>query len=184
MDELSRHYRQRRDILFRACNRLRSILRTVITKIEDKTLVRAEFGYVRVKRLASLRRKAAKNGWQAHEALDLCSDLIGGRVVCNNTEDAYRFVELLRETLPSAWAAIEVQDQIREPNSAGYRALHVNLRLDIGKTPLQPQLVPCEIQIRTRLQDAWAVLSHDDIYKQQDLPEDPTAGDAADSAAP
>lgn len=32
--------------------------------------------------------------------------------------------------------------------------------------------MPCEEQIRSRLQDAWAELSHDDIYKQPDLPED------------
>jgi hypothetical protein len=32
--------------------------------------------------------------------------------------------------------------------------------------------VPCEVQIRSRLQDAWAELSHDDIYKQTDLAED------------
>ncbi|MDE2717987.1 MAG: hypothetical protein OXI33_13395, partial [Chloroflexota bacterium] len=30
----------------------------------------------------------------------------------------------------------------------------------------------CDVQLRARLQDAWAELSHDDIYKQPDLPED------------
>src|SRR5262249_33938311 len=44
--------------------------------------------------------------------------------------------------------------------------LHVNLRLNIGKHPFMPDLIGCEVQIRTRLQDAWAELSHDDIYKQ------------------
>jgi hypothetical protein len=109
---------------------------------------------------------------QVIAALDRCRDLVGGRVVCNNIEDVDRFVELLREALPSASAAVEVQDHIRESNDTGYRALHVNFKLDIGQTPFQPELVPCEIQVRTRLQDAWAVLSHDDIYKQQELPED------------
>ncbi len=170
MDDLAKHYRRRRKVLFEARNRLRSILRSVVAKIEDKKLVRAEFGDVRVKELTSLRRKVEKNGWQANEALSACGDLIAGRVVCNNIEDVYRFVELLWEALPDA--SIEVQDQIDEPNSAGYRALHVNLRLGVGTDPFRPELIPCEIQIRTRLQDAWAVLSHDDIYKQQELPED------------
>ena len=114
--------------------------------------------------------KAEKNGWQANQALSACCDIVGGRVVCNNIEDVYRFVELLREALPAGTVAI--QDQIDEPNSAGYRALHVNLSLRVGTDPFRPELVPCEIQIRTRLQDAWAVLSHDDIYKQQELPEE------------
>ena len=68
MDDLAKHYRRRRKALFQARNRLRSILRTVVAKIEDKKRVRAEFGDVRVKELASMRRKAAKNGWQAREA--------------------------------------------------------------------------------------------------------------------
>ena len=168
MDDLAKHYRRRRKVLLEARNRLRSVLLTVVAKIEDKKLVRAEVGDVRVKELTSLRRKAGKNGWQANEALSACGDLVAGRVVCNNIEDVYRFVELLREALPDG--SVEVQDQIDEPNSAGYRALHVNLRLSVGTHPFRPEWIPCEIQIRTRLQDAWAV--HDDIYKQQELPED------------
>src|SRR5260370_14962601 len=105
-------------------------------------LVRAEFkGDVRIKELTSLRRKAEKNGWQANEVLAVCGDLVGGRVVCNNVEDVYRFVELLREALPGTSVRIEVQDQISEPNSWGYRALHVNLTLEVGTTGLLSELV-------------------------------------------
>lgn len=134
--------------------------------------MRATFGDVRVKKLGSVRRKAARNGWPLDEALAKCGDLVGGRIVCNNTEDTYRLVELLREVLPGGAQALDIQDQIREPNAGGYRALHVNFRLDVGGHPFAPELIGCEIQVRTRLQDAWAVLSHDDIYKQEELPED------------
>jgi len=65
-----------------------------------------------------------------------------------------------------------VQDQIKVPNRGGYRALHINFWLDVGDHPFQVERLPCEVQIRSRLQDAWAVLSHDDIYKQEDLPDD------------
>ena len=126
---------------------------------------------VRIKTLSSVERKAAEKGWK-DEALSACKDLIGGRVVCNNVEDVYRFAELLKEELPSAWGEFEIQDHIKNPNSGGYRALHVNFRLDVSRQPMQLDLVPCEVQIRSRLQDAWAELSHDDIYKQPDLPQD------------
>ena len=97
-------------------------------------------------------------------------------MVCNNVADVYRFAEVLKETVPATnlWALggqLEVQDYVNEPKG-GYRALHVNFRLDVGQHVLQPEFVPCEIQIRSRLQDAWAELSHDDIYKQPNLPED------------
>jgi ppGpp synthetase/RelA/SpoT-type nucleotidyltranferase len=98
MDDLAKHYRLRRNVLLEARNRLRSVLRSVVAKIENKKLVQAEFSYVRVKELTSLRRKAEKNGWQANEALSACGDLVGARVVCNNIEDVYRFVERLRES--------------------------------------------------------------------------------------
>ena len=169
---LNEIYEERNSALQQAARRLHSILREVVTRIEDKTLVRAEVRSVRIKGLSSLERKATAKGWKAEEALSACSDLIGGRVVCNNIEDVYRFAELLKEQPPSAWGEFEAQDHIKNPNFGGYRALHVNFRLDVSRHPLQPDLVACEVQIRSRLQDAWAELSHDDIYKQPDLPED------------
>jgi len=172
MSVLNDIYDRRMPALDRACRQLRSILREVVAAIEDKTLVRAEVRSVRLKTFSSIERKAAAKGWKAEDALSACSDLIGGRVVCNNTEDVYRFSELLKERLPGAPGEFEIQDHIKNPNKGGYRALHVNFRLDISERPFQMDLVPCEVQIRSRLQDAWAELSHDDIYKRPDLPED------------
>ena len=101
-------------------------------------------------------------------------DLVGGRVVCNNVKDVYRFEALLRESLPFQAGPVERQDYIQTPKN-GYRALHLNFRLHVGK-PLARQAIPCEAQIRSRLQDAWAELTHTDIYKHDDLP--PTCGPA------
>jgi len=84
----------------------------------------------------------------------------------------YRFAELLKERHPGTPGEFAIQDHITAPNKGGYRALHVNFRLHIGELPFQPDSVACEVQIRSRLQDAWAELSHDDIYKQPDLPAD------------
>jgi putative GTP pyrophosphokinase len=155
----------------RAKATLLSLLRGAVASIEDRTLVRAHVIEPRIKSMESLRRKAARERWNTDEALSRCGDLVGGRVICNNTEDVYRFAELLREHLPSDGDAFEIQDWIVHPNERGYRALHVNFTLEGGDT-IVPDRVPCEVQIRTRLQDAWAELTHDDIYKQPDLPRD------------
>ncbi len=172
MDDLHAIYKRKFPILLRAGDRLRSLLKEVVAGIEDKKLVRVEFRDVRIKELSSIQRKVEKNGWGADEALCCCSDLIGARVVCNNIKDVYRFVELLKKDLSSPLDNIKVQDYIREPKEGGYRTLHVNFNLDLDAYRLKQDLVPCEVQIQSRLQDTWAILTHDDIYKQPELPED------------
>jgi hypothetical protein len=49
MDELARQYRDKRKSLSAVRMKLRSLLRNVVVKIEDRTLVRATSGDVRVK---------------------------------------------------------------------------------------------------------------------------------------
>jgi ppGpp synthetase/RelA/SpoT-type nucleotidyltranferase len=171
MSEFDEIYRRRRPALTRAEARLRSLLEAVVSRIEDRKLVRAEFDDVRSKSLSELESKARKFGWSAEDAFVRCSDLVGGRVVCNNVEDVYRFEELLKARLQADSGRIEREDYIYNPNRHGYRALHLNFRLNVSRTS-DPELIPCEVQIRSRLQDAWAELSHDDIYKQKDLPLD------------
>jgi ppGpp synthetase/RelA/SpoT-type nucleotidyltranferase len=171
VSQLGDLYHARRPVLRKARKKLRSVLEAVATAIEDKALVRAEVRSLRIKQLASIERKADRKRWNPADALQRCGDLIGGRVVCNNIEDVYRFTELLKERLGGYLEWFEVQDQIKSPNATGYRALHVNLRLNVGEHPFTPDLIGCEIQIRTRLQDAWAELAHDDIYKQPTLPD-------------
>lgn len=164
-------YEQRRPALDRAVGQLKSLLVTVLGQIEDRRLVRAEFDDVRPKALASLKRKAIRQGWTPEQALTQCPDLVGGRVVCNNVEDVYRFEALLRENLPVESGQAERQDYIAKPTNQGYRALHLNFRLDAGES-LNREMIPCEVQIRSRLQDAWAEISHADLYKQAGLPPD------------
>ena len=170
--ELERLYGEKRPALGRAKARLGKTLREVIGSIEDRELVRAELRSVRIKEFESFRAKVLRKGWSACEALSVCSDLVGGRVVCNNVEDVRRFAELLIESGVDARPLVDEQDHMHVPDERGYRALHLDLRLNVGKHPLRREIVPCEVQVRTRLQDAWAELSHGDIYKQANLPED------------
>lgn len=184
-DRLAELYRTNRGAMAEAARSLRALVKRTIASIEDRTLVRVELRAVRVKTLASLTRKATRHNWAPDHALWFCRDLIGCRVICNNVEDAYRFAELLKESLPIFPRSIELQDQITTPNSAGYRALHLNFSLDVGRHPFSSTLIPCEVQVRTRLQDAWAELSHDDIYKSDGLPDDlrDRLGDLAETLA-
>lgn len=170
MSAFEKAYERKRPALERAVGQLELLLQNVLIGIEDRKLVRAEFDDVRPKSLTSLKRKARKAGWSPDEALSRCPDLVGGRVVCNNVEDVYRFEALLRECLSVEFGPPEREDHIGRPKQ-GYRALHLNFQLNAGQG-LMHEMIPCEVQIRSRLQDAWAKISHLDIYKQENLPLD------------
>lgn len=178
MNKLSKIYRSKKPALLCAAKRLEDILKSVFNEIEGKRLVRATVTEVRIKCFKSIRQKAKKKGWGASEALSLCKDLVGGRVVCNNIEDVRRFAELLKGELCDNY---DVRDYMDKPHEDGYRALHINWGMDVGE-PLSPNIVSCEVQIRTRLQDAWAELSHDDTYKQAHLLPDGLRARAKDLA--
>lgn len=174
-DEFSVAYEDNLEYLKQVDNFLRKYIDHVIRKIDDPKLVRARLVDFRIKEPESLARKAQQRGWRPDLALWCAEDLIGARVVCNNVEDVYRFRELLKEELLTN---VTEQDYISKPDDAGYRALHLNFRLGFsGKESGFPfgisnKEVGCEVQIRSLLQDAWARLSHADIYKGDDLPSD------------
>lgn len=171
MSNFEQAYKRKRPALERAAKQLRSLLVQVAAQIEDPKLVRAEIDDIRIKGAGSLKRKAQRAGWSVEDAFTQCPDIVGGRVVCNNVEDVYRFEELLKENLSIESSQLGRQDYIKNPTNQGYRALHLNIRLNVSET-FGFEMIPCEIQIRTRLQDAWAELAHSDIYKQDRLPED------------
>jgi putative GTP pyrophosphokinase len=165
---------------------LLKLIRQTILRIEDNRLVRAHLRDYRIKSFDSLWRKVKQQGLQSNkDACLLINDMVGARVVCNTSEDAYRFRELLRDVEGPPYVVdgfMDEQDYISHPKLTGYRALHLNFQLEVeysdsqtfvGLTVNSSVKIPCEVQIRTLLQDSWAVLVHEDIYKDGvALPED------------
>jgi Region found in RelA / SpoT proteins len=99
--------------------------------------VRAEVRSVRLKGLSSVERKAAATRWKAEEALLACSDLIGGRVVCNNIEDVYRLAELLKERLGCALGEFAISPTVKDPDLTISRGA---LDWTLGLTPWDTNL--------------------------------------------
>ena len=175
--ELRRIYRQNGPALERAEEYLQEILKKTISSIEDKDIVRAEIQSTRIKEYSSLKRKVVKNNWAIKRAFKKCGDLVGGRVTCNNIEDVYRFYHILKDHIDNSKHCQinrdHIQDYIKNPLKGGYRALHINFRLDANKNLKASSIyISCEVQIRSLLQHAWGELTHQDIYKRQEIPED------------
>ncbi len=182
-DQIKNSYESNQPILRKARTELKQLLTDIINNIKDTTLVRARIVDFRIKDVDSILKKLeTKNKGKDERFLyshrkpsifDI-DDLVGFRVVCNNIEDVYRFSELLKEKIPDG-AYLKIQDYIENPKSDGYRALHINLQLDIetGSTLKKLERIPFEVQIRTLLQDSFARLSHKDVYKSDSsLPSD------------
>jgi putative GTP pyrophosphokinase len=141
------------------------LLESAIGKISDRRLVRARLVGPNIKSVDSLRLKAERENWKDQDAISACPDMIRARLVCNNYEDVYRLVELIKEMVPFGEPEPEIQDYVKRPQDSGYRAVHVNFRLEAGGLREGFLRLGCEIQIRTLLQDAWSELSHEDITK-------------------
>ena len=129
-------------------------------------LVRGRMDEPRIKSQASIERKAMERGWTPGEALQLCEDLLGLRMVCNNLQDVERAADLIELSLKDMGSEVKRKDFVAKPVFTGYRAIHLLTRIPItvGSVSLA---VGCEVQIRTLLQDAWAKLSRADLYRSE-----------------
>src|SRR6266571_2560828 len=179
--ELAKVYERAQHSLEIAAKQLVHIVDDVIAATEQQGLARARLAEKpRIKRLDSLAAKARRNGWKMSEVLSRCPDTIGIRVVCNNVSDVYRFVDLVKKRVAQERGgpvydlplSVEVEDHITSPSPDGYRAIHVKFGLTASTGHFGSVQIGCEVQVRTLLQDGWARLSHVDVYKTDDLPED------------
>ncbi|MBO4387610.1 MAG: (p)ppGpp synthetase, partial [Treponema sp.] len=110
------------------------------------------------------------------KSLVTLTDMIGIRVICAFLED----LDIVEQQLVTYFNVKEIerkgaQQSFRE---FGYESVHVLIAIPedcLPKKELNPPLpeeVVCEIQIRTILQDAWAEVEHELIYKSEFNPFD------------
>ncbi|MDD5019457.1 MAG: hypothetical protein PHE18_08345 [Candidatus Omnitrophica bacterium] len=96
------------------------------------------------------------------------ADLAGTRVVCLYEPDIEKVGEIIRDE----FKVIEVVDKYKDAglDKMGYLGVHFVVELkDQYSGPRYDDLrgLKCEIQVRTILQDAWAIINHHLIYKNE-----------------
>ena len=99
-------------------------------------------------------------------------DVLGIRLVCPFLEDLKTIEELIRRNFEVLEE--EKKGAVQSFKEFGYNSTHflVSLPEDlVEQLALSPPL-PCEVQVRTILQDAWAEVEHELIYKSKFLPFD------------
>jgi putative GTP pyrophosphokinase len=141
--------------------------------VENKLPRVAVVVHSRVKSLTSFLRKLEKTDWPLFGyPTEVITDLIGARVICWFVDDCYGMLDYIQATTQFRIEPRSLEDYIRDPKPTGYRAIHLlaDVSYDRVKTyrkqrTLVEDRMICEIQIRTKLQDAWAEFTHELHYK-------------------
>jgi putative GTP pyrophosphokinase len=93
------------------------------------------------------------------------SDLLGLRIICPFLEDIDAIEKLLMEN----FSVVEVEHKGAQHSfrEFGYDSVHLLMRLDArqARLNLPGARSVCEVQLRTTLQDAWAEVEHELVYK-------------------
>jgi ppGpp synthetase/RelA/SpoT-type nucleotidyltranferase len=122
---------------------------------------RARIEY-RVKPCASIVAKFCNSRRFAWPEFAALPDIAGVRIICPTEWHLKRLVAFLEESTHERALAGPIVRYDLEPTVLGYRGAHA---VRLVHLPDEPNLVPCEVQIRTLIQDAWATLSRGVAYK-------------------
>ena len=126
----------------------------------------------RVKKIGSLREKRSRPATGAGHRQEKGKDLLGIRVVVPFLED----VEKVLQVVEGQFDVLEVERKTEHLSFREFAYDSVHVIIDVPKAD-KLEFPPgcakaCEIQIRTILQDAWAEVEHELIYKSNlDLPD-------------
>ena len=104
------------------------------------------------------------------------TDMMGIRVICPFLED----LDIVEQQLVTFFEVKEVERKGAEQSfrEFGYESVHILISIPadcmpkVNLEPVMPEDVVCEIQVRTILQDAWAEVEHELIYKSEFNPFD------------
>jgi len=145
----------------RAVARLRAYLEHAVAELSQAAPdFRYRFVETRDKKPREVARAIEEQNLTSDQVLEI-DDLIGGRVVVVSPSDVREFAGYL---VDDPGSPIQTAEAEAIDDDSGYRATHVKGRISCGAF-----VAGCEIQIRTALADAWAVVSRADIYRRSDL---------------
>lgn len=118
----------------------------------------------RIKTDESIIRKLQKKGKDitVDNILSFVEDVAGMKVLCRNTTDIYRIVDMIT-SLPDI-EVLKEKDYQLDPKMSGYRSYHLIVTVPVAyggqKIPMK-----VEIQVHTMAMDVWAELEYELSYK-------------------
>ena len=160
------------------------IMGNIIQILHDKVKLMSQPTYkCRVKSFNSYYKKLLRLKQKEiaqSKSLVYLTDMMGIRMICAFLEDINLGLEQIKQIFEIK--EVEVKGAEKKFSEFGYESIHVLIKIPEscipkleGKykdlLPITDEIV-CEIQIRTILQDAWAEVEHELIYKTEFNPFD------------
>jgi len=155
---------------------LNVLLERLETKLKSKIIVSSTPTYkARVKSFNSYYRKLLRNlpeGVAKSTDLPVITDIIGIRIICAFLQDLIQVEKILYNIFTVY--EVERKGADRTFREFGYESTHILLAIpeELKKDLTLPAGLIFEIQVRTILQDAWAEVEHELVYKSEFSPFD------------
>lgn len=159
------------DILYRLSQRIRLELKPLFVQPTIKTRVKGFESFYK-----KLLRKLKEFDIQEAPVFDpfryAIMDMLGVRIVCPFLENVQLVEKVIRDSFPVVEEERKGADHSFK--EFGYESIHFLIRIpeDLLCMYCVDENLVCEIQIRTILQDAWAEVEHELVYKAEFTPFD------------
>lgn len=174
-----------KDELLAAYEKSRPVLQAVLYGVENSVKSVIKLGSTpsyksRVKSFESYYKKLIRIQPESlgRQPLPVLTDLIGIRIICAFLEDLAQVQKTICENFEVV--EIERKGSDRTFSEFGYESLHILVKIPAKIADMSgkdervqlPEGLVCELQIRTILQDAWAEVEHELVYKSEFSPFD------------
>lgn len=161
---------------------LQKIMQNVQNLLQEKISLSSQPTYkARIKSFDSYYKKVLRQKPQeaaSSDTLVCLTDMMGIRIICAFLEDISDVLEQIKKNFDVK--EVEKKGASQNFREFGYESVHVLIAIPQSCFPAEPDFsglklpkdAVCEIQIRTILQDAWAEVEHELVYKSEFSPFD------------
>jgi len=108
--------------------------------------------------------KKHKKTYTYENAVEVCKDIVGFRIICMYEKDVFRIVNLIKK---SGLKVVREKDYINNPKDSGYKSFHLTIEVPMDLPDGTVENVFVEIQVRTDFMDLWASREHEMKYKSK-----------------
>ena len=164
-DKWTRIYKEKRRLYENFSVKLSELI-TELLRTRDISVAQIEH---RTKTVESFKEKLQREGKSYDDPLVQMTDLSGIRIIAYNLEDVEKIGQMLKSEFEVDEANSIDKAQAADPDRFGYASVHYVVSLSASREKLtewKPYTdIKAEVQVRTVLQHAWAVIDHKLRYK-------------------